>query len=546
MTLEKIMSSGGQECPMDPPRDRHAWHGILRNLGTTYVGSSLDAIKEYITNAADAGARNITIEINRKGKTKQVIIHDDGTGMRLPEDERTLVSATRETLEQAVISPDSILRLPKSIGDSAKVFDSTTQGEKAIGALAWQTIGDAVTFISKQADQETVAWGCNYKKVGVQHTYSTRISYGDQQPELSDYVGDHGTTVVIDQVSKSVLKELHPRRIEREFGSKFRDLLKSGVNIVLKDGSGTYTLKPEEYQGRLLIDDTVTVDVEGEKNQIHFEIYFNAGKKGVVHVKQGIQTLIENIGAKSDQLESDAWRSGFLAGQIKADWITPAAGRQDMENNTRAEIFYEAVRQYNRRVEEAIANYNEANNPSTRKEFYNKLQRALLRLCKDKPELADLFNGLRVSKYGTNVDGQPVPATTPTPNPPGKPAKRPGKRKKKTEDKPDYTGPNGNQVDTTQEGTTTARKSFTLKFVDEDMPSHILSRYEPEGPAIVVNNTHPVYLSAIENPDRKDVLFSAITGKELLSRVYKGNPVELADKVIEFQQLFFEYLRMQR
>ena len=196
------------------------------------------------------------------------------------------------------------------IGESVKRFDHTKQGEKAIGALAWQTLGDRVFFISRQESmKKSVAWSCEYLE-GDLPRFESRLLEGLVKMPIS------GTMVTIERLNDSY-RQLSPKRLESELGSKFRDLLKSGTKITIVDvlgpkNSQQSTVRPEEYAGELIVNETLQTTY----GPIMVEFYVNPNRKSSIRLKHGIQTLLEDIADKIDYLQGHtvkgrtAWRKG--------------------------------------------------------------------------------------------------------------------------------------------------------------------------------------------------------------------------------------------
>ena len=71
-----------------------------------------------------------------------------------------------------------------------------------------------------------------------------------------------------------------------------------------------------------------------------------------------------------------------------------------------------------------------------------------------------------------------------------------------------------------------------------------MSKFEEEYSVVIFNNVHPDYLCAMEDVQMKKMYLTALIGKELFGRIYKNNPIELVDKVIDFQQKFMGYFSL--
>jgi hypothetical protein len=535
--LEALVKGKGTPCSIDPPRRQSTWNSIIRQLGCSYVYGPLDALKEFITNASDAGAKNITITLqpSKKGQSS-ILVSDDGHGMFLPPGEEIYIRRSADQYEDLEIEEHSILRIPKKIGDSVKRFEPTQHGDKAIGALAWQTLGDFVAFISKKKGWPMVAWSCSYQKRSDPknpNQYVPLIVREKDQPNIAKYLtGPQGTTVVLDKISNEVMGQLRGATLQKDLGSRFRDLIKEkDVKITIKGEKGKrYVVEPEVYQGKVLLKETV----QTKKGPIDFEIYISPNKKGEVRIKHGLQTLVPKISMKRNHLKCDAWSSGYLSGQIRADWLTASATRQDMENDANAEIFFTAVRKYNKKVQDEVDKFKDAASPVKRRQLYNHMSKAFAAMLGENPQLEDLLTEYRATKRGKNKEGQPDDDTI---APPGT-GKSGGKSKGGSQRRK-----SAKLVDQTAEGATTS-KQLTLRFDENsELGPDVMSEFNKGLGLITFNSAHPEYIRVMDDAQRKKMYLAGLVGKELLSKIYH-HPVELADKVIAFQQGYFEYLKV--
>ncbi|MBU1976195.1 MAG: ATP-binding protein [Nanoarchaeota archaeon] len=536
--LDEILAASGTATTMSPPRDEATWHNLLRQLQTQYKGPA-GASKEPITNALDAKAPNITYTITRKSSGKHVAtFEDDGLGMFLPPEEAYLVGRKAEDLVKDDLHKRSILRLWESIGNSGKVDDADQQGEKAIGALFWGALGNKVTFISKHGDNPTVAWTCEHMMQGGKSSYRGSFVTETEDPRLTDFRSTQGTTVIVEGINDAVLAQLKPALLTKKFGSWFRDPLRDGTsNITVKDNRGEYVVEPEEYMGTPV----VTEEIPTKYGPIAIEIYARPSQTtGEIRLKQGIQTLIDSFGKQyTDVLESESWSAGVLSGQVRADWLSPAAGREALADDDKSQTFFEALRTYNAQLEQAVATYKAAVDPAVRKSFYTSLTKIFKELCEQDDLLEQILSGEVVTQRGTMVDGSSGEGYAPPVGGPGMGSQRRKSGKPKKRQEP-YDGKTSSPVDDQGKGQVPTRKSRTLRFNDEDLKDpRKLSKYEDDTGVIVFNNAVDAWAEAVSTARGKAMYCSGLIGKELLGTVYT-EPKELADEVIMFQQAFMK------
>jgi hypothetical protein len=550
--LEEMIDEVGIACPMDIPKDQRTVDNILRNLGLAYVGGPIHSLKEYITNAIDAGATNIEIMVKSKRDEGSIKVLDNGRGMFLPEEEVQYVplgiSADYEKLN---LAEGSILVLPKKVCQSPKLFDPEAQGEKGIGALAWQSLCDRVFFVSKMQEQDPVAWACSYNSEPEEgrSKFSSKVIASDSNSEnkvanelFQEVPGDNGTAVLLRGISKDKVKPTRLNDLAKKLGSIFRDPLRGvfldadrnePVHITIDDGKTKRIVAPEEYLGKVLIQESVSC----KYGKVHFEIYISPTGNSCVHLKQGIQTIIDNFGkSKRSDLGTDAWGSNYLAGQIRADWVEPGAGRQEIGGGQKEEAFYEVVRSFNQRVEGAIESYKHANSFERKKSIYNSLSKAVSKLMAEDSQVNDLIEGGH--RVGTRrlsnppIDGgEGEPGTSTGPNAPGGPSggKTGTKKTPGTDGEP--TPGTGKGINPDKPGKTPSRKGRGLRFRDsnEFKDPNQLSKFEEEFYAVVINNQTPEWMEAIENPATMREFCAYLGAKEVL-RPRCETAEELTDK----------------
>lgn len=528
-----------EKLSMGSPSEE-SWFRILREMGTSYRDPSL-ALKEFITNAIDANATIISIR-RKTGKEGFIEIIDNGEGMYLPEEEKQYRTASfQETFE---CQADSILRLPRSIANSAKRDDANSQGNKALGALAWQQIGAETYFHSKKEYEESVLWYVKFTGDDNNPNYETKLLIESDNPESLNKK-ETGTTVIIKEISNAAQAKLSLSHMKKTLGDCFSDILvgdedsvepKKKVIIYIEDGN-----KPIEMVEPIFpkgVDPFFTETVNTEFGEIYFELSGDPTKKGKIHLKQGIQTLHHDLGSKIDDLGSDLWSKGYIAGIIKCDWIKSNATRDDIVDNEKSRVFFEKVSELNEKVEEYIKRIDSEEEDN--EIFYKDLQKDLYKLLSKRPDidLADYLSGRRSAKRGKLVPGILEDDITSkkedyNESVPNKGKDDPKKGTPKGEDL-------GEAINPSDEQKVPSQPAFNIRFYDRPFHSEIedkLSYFEQElAPTVVFNSAHPKFIEANRKKgNAKKVYFASIVAKELYRNLMGVDDAEeLSDYVSKF------------
>lgn len=539
-----VRTADAIDAPLSLPQNMDVWYRFLRQVGTLY-GTARDGLREFVSNAYDAGATEVTVTLDTAGKNKRIVVEDNGTGMWLPDDERKFVPQATLSLPEGVSIDDaSILRLPKSIGDSAKRMHADVQGEKALGTLGFQEVGNRVGFFSRKDGNVPVGYVCAYVPRDGEPWYDAQVL---QRVDDAHAPQGHGTRVIIEDLLDEALRMFKPSSLQKELGSTFSGVLttdpdevapKSKMVLKIRCGSKEYAVAPEEYQG---IDEILdqTVDVPGH-GKIQIYLRGSPVKRDVgIHVHQGIQKLLDDLGRKAKVLGSDAWNSGYFTGKVRADWVTPNAPRNDIAADEKSKAFYAALREFNPVLEEHVKRYrSEREDGSQQKDFYTRLESAVRDAVRNDRSLLDMLSGRMVTKKGELVDGGEADQGFGT-----------GQTLPDGEERGGGGGGSGGGTSGTQgegrprdqnkSGKVNTRKSFTLAFYERPLDGK-LSEFEDEfGPAIVFNNIADAYVRA----NRADPLvrvqyFTGLIAKEIYSNLVGiRDPAELADRIVEFQQM---------
>src|SRR3954454_1435447 len=147
-----------------------------------------DALNEFVSNAADVYAESgprggrVKVLLRRKGRYPVIAVDDEGLGM----------------------SPDRLREVARNLFESVKAGDERTLGEKAIGLLAFQQLGDRCEIISRAE--------------GSAETWTLRLDRGVATAQLRRTEARRarqtaGTTVWLSELEPDVLRVLTQRKL---------------------------------------------------------------------------------------------------------------------------------------------------------------------------------------------------------------------------------------------------------------------------------------------------------------------------------------------
>jgi hypothetical protein len=205
----------------------------IRNLAKAVLVSGQayqdpkDALNEFVSNAADEYAEadrtgeRIRVVLRRKSRYPAIVIDDVGRGM------------TRERLREVA----------RSLFESSKAGDSRTLGEKAIGLLAFQQLGQRCDVVSRTADSSET-WVLRLERGRATATLEQERRRIRQLP---------GTTVYLTDLDPDVLRVLTQRKVVDYFRSRRGPGLARGdYEIEVVEGRSSEIVLPERPDGMRL------------------------------------------------------------------------------------------------------------------------------------------------------------------------------------------------------------------------------------------------------------------------------------------------------
>ncbi|MGB8435527.1 MAG: ATP-binding protein, partial [Burkholderiales bacterium] len=261
----------------------------------------LKAVAEFVENAIDAGARNVTITRGRERGEHYLMVADDGAGV--PKD----AEGMPDFRYVATHICDSIKRRLKANGAQR------VQGEFGIGLLSFWTVGEELAMSSAGADGRT---------------YEMQMRKGDPSYSVSirhALLQETGTRLKVRPLLPGV-RQLSGEKIQWYLASELRERIRaSGVNIRVIDRQARkeFGVVPRQFTGELLHHLPVPATPLGEA---YLELYLSspdpANAIGLYRSGTRILGALTELAA----FQRPPWTSGYLQGIVDAPFLnlTPA------------------------------------------------------------------------------------------------------------------------------------------------------------------------------------------------------------------------------
>jgi anti-sigma regulatory factor (Ser/Thr protein kinase) len=375
----------------------------IRNLAKAVLVSGQayqdpkDALNEFVSNAADEYAEadrtgeRIRVVLRRKGRYPAIIIDDVGRGM----------------------SRDRLREVARSLFESTKAGDSKTLGEKAIGMLAFQQLGQRCDVVSRTADSS--------------ETWTLRLERGkatailEQERRRMRQVP--GTSVYLSDLDPDVLRVLTQRKVVDYLRSRRGPGLARGdYEIEVIEGSSSEIVLPERPDGvRLTIPARNTL-----WGRVEFAIYVapSDGKRRRVAVVGRAGTSVVDDLTELDEFDCAPWNSDQVSGQVIFESLQQSAGRRAILRDREAfPLFVEAVKAIEPAVSRTVERVSKDVDAQTADRLSDQIRRIFGRVLK---ELSDMDNpmisaGGAVPGEGGVLEGDTASANGAHGEPPGQP-----------------------------------------------------------------------------------------------------------------------------
>jgi hypothetical protein len=327
-----------------------------------------DALNEFVSNAADeyaegnrAGAR-IRVLLRRKGRYPIIAIDDVGRGM----------------------APDRLREVARNLFESSKVGDVRTLGEKAIGMLAFQQLGERCDVVSRvEASSET--WVLRFERGKATATLEQERRRVRQVP---------GTTIYLGDLDPDVLRVLTQRKVVEYLRSRRGAALARGdYEIEVVEGHSSELVLPERPDGvRLTIPARITL-----WGRVEFSLYVapaDGKRRRVAVVGRAGTTIVDDL-SELDEFASSPWDSNQVSGQVVFESLQQSAGRRAVLRDREAfPLFVDAVKAVEPSVARTVERVAKEVDVQTTDRLSDQIRRIFGRVLK---ELADLDNPMLAS-----------------------------------------------------------------------------------------------------------------------------------------------------
>jgi len=326
------------------------WNAI--NIIALSQSNPLKAVAEFVENAIDARASNVTIVRGKERGSFYLKISDDGEGIPRSDD------GTPDFRYVATHICDSIKKRLKNDGATG------IQGEFGIGLLSFWTVGEEMTMVSAGADG------------GV---YQMRMRKGSPDYEVTRLrvlIPPEGTQLTIRPLLTGT-RQLTGERIQRYLAAELRDRIRSSgveIKVVDRTSRAEYRVEPRQFSGRLLHDLPTPDTADAE---VYFELYLNEkSDDNQVAVHRKGTRVIADI-TQLEGFEGDPWSSRCLQGIVDASLLNLTPGtRQGVIHDAAYERFRQALAPVETRLKGILDEQRRAEEESANRGILRSVQRA--------------------------------------------------------------------------------------------------------------------------------------------------------------------------
>jgi len=466
-----------------------------------------DALNEFVSNAADeyveAGRRGerIRVMLRRKGRYPLIAIEDTGRGM----------------------SPERLREIARNLFESAKAGDDRTLGEKAIGVLAFQQLGNRCDIVSRAE--------------GTDETWVLRLQRGKATAQLERERRKarqvSGTTVVLSDLEPDVLRVLTQRKVVDYLRARRGPALARGdYSIEVVEGRSAEVITPEKPEG-LKLEIPARPTLWG---RIEFALYVSPPdprrRRRVAVVGRAGTTIVDDI-AEIEEFAQPPWDSGQLVGEVVFAALQQTAGRRAVLRDREAfPVFVDAVKAVEAAVRRATEKLAQEVDAQAADRLAETLRRVFGRVLK---ELADLDNPMRTAVgdepgKGGLFEAQADGGTGPSKNGSGGPTAPDG-----VPELPELEGASGDAPTGAQpQARPDRRRTTDLPSVSPDPdPSQARSRFESETGIVFYNDRHEDYLVVRDDePGLLDYLATLVAKEYVLYNNPRAANGDLAEEMV--------------
>ena len=460
-----------------------------------------DALNEFVSNAADEylliGSRGdlITVRLRRKGRYPQITINDIGRGM----------------------TPDRLRDVARDLFRSVKAGDDVTLGEKAIGLLAFQQLGERCEIVSR-AEGSTETWVLKLAR---------GKATADLGRESRRRRTEPGTTVYLLDLDPEVLRTLTQRKVvDYMRGRRAAALERGDYELEIIEGRTSQLVTPEAPEG-------LPVSLPSQRTlwgTLSFSLWVSLadGKRRKVSVVGRAGTAIVDDISEMDEFDHPPWNGRQVAGRVMFEALQQTAGRRAIvRDRTAFPVLAELVRSAEAPILRAIDRVNEQVDRSTADRLSDTLRRVFRRALK---ELDDVDNPMRTrlgsdsgegALWVPDSDEQAMVTDAPSPVRDGIPEPDRDHPPLPRSTLPNSASPDGARV-----------TRLPSVMPDSDMGPE-RSRFDPEAGVVFYNTNHSNYL-LIKHDDAGllDYLATLIAKEYVVYNNPRATPVDISEEMV--------------
>lgn len=301
---------------------------LISELAQQYA-NPLHALREYIVNSIDAiddgKIKDSLIKILLSPKGRRIIVEDNAYGM----------------------DEEKVRSLPVQVGNSAKFGRIDQRGEKAVGLLAFGSVGHMIHIVTKTKGEQMFNY-LRYEKKDeeVQEPVFDRFTTDTVNREQYG-VFPCGTRVILDTNTDIFRKNLTESAIERFVQETFFPLMQTrriSMKIGDADIGSTRKIQEPEIAGDILLNENLTFKAKSKRDNepkdydLFAYLVFNPdienGKVAVfskdVKVYNSIVQLEESLA------DLDFWRCRQITGYINEPNLKITLGREGINRDSNA------------------------------------------------------------------------------------------------------------------------------------------------------------------------------------------------------------------
>lgn len=461
-----------------------------------------DALNEFVSNAADEyaemGSRGerIRIVLRRRGRYPIVAIDDDGRGM----------------------TPERLREVARNLFKSVKANDNRTLGEKAIGLLAFQQLGDRCEIVSRAQNSP--------------ETWCLKLRRGSATAELVKERrrarSGPGTIVYLADLDPEVLRTITQRKVvdylRRRRGAA---LARGDYAIEVQEGRTSELVTPERPDG-------LRVPLPAQRTlwgTIEFNLFVNpesAAKRRVSVVGAAGTTIIDRL-TEIEEFDEPPWNGGQLAGEVLFPGLQQTAGRRAILRDRDAfPVFVSALQG----VAPVIRGYVERVTADVDQLTADRLQQTLRHVFRSVlRELEDIDNPMRTALGHKPGEGGLLSELTGN----GKPRSESEESIPSIGDLAPPEPPSGSPISSDAESARPdgTRSSRLPSIAPDPHPGERRSRFEPDQGIVFYNERHADYLLVKdEEPALLDYLATLVAKEYVVYNNPKSTPDDLSEELI--------------